>query len=80
MDDPMSGYEESVAGVCLPPGKVSNKLLIYDLNKIADDMFNGREVPVADGINYAKITIHKAVIGGDLDDPTTAVTGPGVCW
>ena len=89
-DDPMSGYEESISGVCLPPGKVSDKLLIYDLNKIEPVpiselqtpnskpvMSTGREVPVPDGINYSKITIHKAVIGGDPDDPEDRGNWPG---
>ena len=68
-DDPMQGYEESLSGVCLPPGQVRDKLLIYDLNKIADDFSNGRDVPVADGINYKTITLHKAIIGGNPNDP-----------
>lgn len=68
-DNPMHGYEESLAGVCMPLGTVSDKLLIYDLNKIADDSSNGRDVPVADGINYKTITLHKAIVGGD---PTNA--------
>lgn len=76
-DDPMSGYEESVSGVCLPPGKVHDRLLIYDLNKIANDFSNGRDVPVVDGINYKTITLHKAIIGGDPNDPQDLRNWPG---
>ncbi len=76
-DDPMNGYEESVSGVCLPPGTVNNRLLVYDLNKIARDFSNGRDVPVADGINYQTITLHKAIIGGDPNDPRDIHDWPG---
>jgi hypothetical protein len=64
-DDPMRGYEESLAGVCLPPGKAPDRLLVYDINKIDDDMSNGREAPVPGGVNFKSIILHKAVIGGD---------------
>ena len=68
-DDPMLGYEESLSGVCVPPGEVKDRLLVYDLNKIAPDMSDGREVPVPGGANFKSIVIHKAVIGGDpLDE------------
>lgn len=76
-DDPMSGYEESVSGVCLPPGKIHDRLLIYDLNKIANDFSNGRDVPVVDGINYKTITLHKAIIGGDPNYPQDLRNWPG---
>ncbi len=76
-DDPMSGYEESVAGVCLPMGRAGNKLLVYDLNKIDDDRSNGRDVPVPHGINYQAITLHKAIVGGDLADPQDREDWPG---
>jgi hypothetical protein len=45
-DDPMSGYEESVAGTYLPPGRAPDKLMVYDLNRICDDPSKGREVEV----------------------------------
>ena len=76
-DDPMNGYEESVAGICLPPGRASDKLMVYDLNKIDDDWSNGRDVPVARGINYQTITLHKAVVGGDPADPQDRGDWPG---
>jgi len=76
-DDPMSGYEESVSGVCLPPGKVHDRLLVYDLNKIANDFSNGRDVPVADGVNFKTITLHKAIVGGDPNDPQDISDWPG---
>ncbi|MBW2324611.1 MAG: hypothetical protein JRF41_14070, partial [Deltaproteobacteria bacterium] len=49
-DDPMNGYEESQAGICLPPGKAQDKLMVYDLNKIDDDWSNGRDVVVPHGV------------------------------
>ena len=60
MDDPMKGYEESVAGTYIPPGHVSDKLMVYDLNRIFDDPSKGREVAVPDGVNFKSITLHKA--------------------
>jgi hypothetical protein len=76
-DDPMNGYEESISGACLPPGEVHDRLIIYDLNKIANDLSNGRDVPVVDGINYKTITLHKAIIGGDPNDPEDIRRWPG---
>jgi len=76
-DDPMAGYEESLSGVCLPTGRVNDKLLVYDINKIDADYSNGRDVPVAGGINYKNITLHKAVIGGDPSDPQDIRDWPG---
>ncbi len=76
-DNPMNGYQESIAGVCLPPGKANDKLLVYDLNKIANDISNGREVPVADGIIFQTITLHKAIVGGDPNDVRDRSDWPG---
>ena len=76
-DDPMQGYEESVAGTYLPPGEAEDRLMVYDLNRIFDDTNKGREVRVAGGINYKSITLHKAVIGGDPDDPDDRKAYPG---
>jgi hypothetical protein len=76
-DDPMSGYETSLSGVCVPMGEAHDRLLVYDLNKIADDLSNGREVPVVDGINYKSITLHKAIVGGNPDDPKDIRMWPG---
>ena len=76
-DDPMSGYEESLAGVCLPPGMVNDKLLVYDINKIDDDRSNGREVPVAGGINFPVITLHKVFVGGDPANEQDCKDWPG---
>jgi hypothetical protein len=76
-DNPMNGFEESLSGHSLPPGQVKDKLLIYDLNKIADDMSNGREVGVAGGINFQNITIHKAIVGGNPDDAQDLRNWPG---
>jgi hypothetical protein len=74
-DDPMSGYQESLAGVCLPPGKAPDKLIVYDLNKVNDA--NSREIPVADGVNFKAITMHKAIVGGDPNDPQDLRDWPG---
>jgi len=76
-DDPMNGYEESLAGVCLPPGKVEDKLLVYDINKIDDDRSNGREVPVDGGINFPAITLHKVFVGGEPDNEQDCKDWPG---
>ncbi|MBW2084669.1 MAG: DUF362 domain-containing protein [Deltaproteobacteria bacterium] len=76
-DDPMKGHEESVAGTYIPPGRVSDKLMVYDLNRIFDDPTKGREVGVPDGINYKAITLHKVVIGGNPEDPEDMKAYPG---
>lgn len=76
-DDPMNGYQESVTGTCLPMGRAGNKLMVYDLNKIDDDRANGRDVPVAHGVNYRTITLHKAVVGGDPNDAQDRKDWPG---
>ncbi len=74
-DDPMRGYEESVAGVTLPPGKAGDRLMLYDLNRPDDD--NSRDVPVEGGINNQVITVHKSVVGGDPADPQDRQDWPG---
>jgi Domain of unknown function (DUF362) len=76
-DDPMSGYEESVVGTYVPPGLAAGKLMVYDLNRICDDPGKGREIPVSGGINYQSIVLHKAVVGGDPDDPEDMKAYPG---
>ena len=76
-DDPMAGYEESLAGECLPPGRARDRLRLYDINKIADDGSNGRDVPVSDGINFREITLHKIVVGGDPADRADRADWPG---
>ncbi|MGD9143493.1 MAG: DUF362 domain-containing protein [Dehalococcoidia bacterium] len=74
-DDPFSGYRESLEGICLPPGKAGDKLMLYNLNMMDEN--NSRDVPVADGINYKSITIHKAVIGGDPENRRDITDWPG---
>jgi hypothetical protein len=74
-DNPMSGYEESLSGVSLPPGKTGDKLMLYDLNR--PDGSLGRDVPVAGGINNQFITIHKAIVGGDPVNPQDRRDWPG---
>ena len=76
-DDPLQGYEDSVAGRFLPPGRAVDRLMVYDLNKIQDDPSKGRTVAVPDGANYQEITLHKAIVGGDPGDLTTCRDYPG---
>lgn len=76
-DDPMKGYEESISGTYIAPGKANDKLMVYDLNRIDDDRSNGRDVSVANGINFKSITLHKAVVGGDPDDEQDRKDNPG---
>ena len=74
-DDPMNGYQDSIDGHCLAPGKIHDKLLVYDLNKVNET--NGREIPVAGGINFKAITMHKVVVGGNPKDPQDLRDWPG---
>jgi hypothetical protein len=76
-EDPMRGYEESVTGNYLPPGRAGDRLMVYDLNRIHDNPSRGREVPVRDGVNFPSILIHKAVVGGDPSDPADREAYPG---
>jgi len=61
----MKGYDDSVAGRFVPPGKATDRLMVYDLNKLHDDASRGIDVAVPDGANYKEITLHKAIVGGD---------------
>ena len=76
-DDPMKGYEDSVAGRFLPPGRAGDRLMVYDLNKLHDDVSRGRTVAVPDGANYKEITLHKAIVGGDPHDTDDLKDYPG---
>lgn len=76
-DDPMRGHEDSVAGGFLQPGRAGDRLMVYDLNKIQDEPSKGRTVAVPDGANYQEITLHKAIVGGDPDDPGDRRDYPG---
>jgi len=76
-DDPMRGYEESVAGEYLPPGRAGDRLMVYDLNRLGDDSSRGRVVPVPEGANYQEITLHKAIIGGEPSDAGDMQDYPG---
>jgi len=76
-DDPMSGYRESTSGTYLAPGRAGDRLMVYDLNRLHDDVSKGRVVPVPDGANFSEITMHKAVIGGDPSDPADMRDYPG---
>ncbi len=76
-DDPMKGYQESVAGAYIPPGQARDRLMVYDLNRIFDDPAKGRDIAVADGANFRSITLHKAVAGGDPTNPEDVRNYPG---
>ncbi len=76
-DDPLRGFEDSVAGRFFPPGRAGDRLMVYDLNKIQDEPSKGRTVAVPDGANYQEITLHKAIVGGDPDDPDDLKDYPG---
>jgi len=76
-DNPLNGYEESINGTYIPPGLVSDKLMVYDLNRIYDDPSKGRECEIPDGVNYKSIVLHKAITGGYLDDPEDMKAYPG---
>jgi uncharacterized protein (DUF362 family) len=76
-DDPMQGYEDSIAGRFIPPGRAGDRLMVYDLNKIQDDISKGRTVSVPDGANFKEITLHKAIIGGDPTDADDLKDYPG---
>jgi hypothetical protein len=76
-DDPMKGYEDSIAGRYLTPGKADDRLMVYDLNKIDNDPSCGRTVPVPGGENYKQITLHKVIIGGDPTNPDDIKDYPG---
>ncbi len=76
-DDPMNGYEESVSGAYIPPGKASNKLMVYDLNRVSDIKGKARTIPVPDGVNFKEITLHKVIVGGEPDNPEDTTDYPG---
>ncbi|MFH2129679.1 MAG: DUF362 domain-containing protein, partial [bacterium] len=76
-EDPMAGYEESVRGIYLPPGLATDKLMVYDLNRLSDDPDKGRDIIVPEGVNFKSILIHKAVVGGDPADPEDRRRYPG---
>jgi hypothetical protein len=75
-DNPMNGYEESIAGKYIPPGRAGNRLMVYDLNRI-NVPSKGRTVPVPQGANFKEVTLHKAILGGDSKDPQDMKNYPG---
>lgn len=76
-DNPMDGYDESVAGSYLPPGQVTDKLMVYDLNRLYDVAPKQRTVPVPDGVNYKEITLHRVIVGGDRNNSQDMKDYPG---
>lgn len=76
-DDPMKGYEESISGHYLPPGKAGMRLMVYDLNRLYDDKSKPRTVPVANGANFKEITLHKVIVGGDPQNREDMQEYPG---
>lgn len=77
VDDPMNGYEESVTGTYIPPGQVTDKLMVYDLNRIFDDPDKGLLCEVPDGANFDSIMLHKTVVGGDKNNAADMANYPG---
>jgi uncharacterized protein (DUF362 family) len=77
IDDPMSGYEESISGIYLPPGQASRQLMIYDLNRLFDVPSKWKDVIVPGGANFKEITLHKAIVGGDPRDAKDLRDYPG---
>lgn len=75
-DNPMNGYDDSVAGRYFSPGEAGNRLMIYDLNKL-EDQSRGRTVSVPGGENYSEITLHKLIIGGDPENTDDIKAYPG---
>lgn len=76
-DDPMKGYEDSISGQFIPPGKASDRLMVYDLNKIEDSINKGRTIPVLGGATFKEITLSKVIIGGDPKDKNDLEDYPG---
>ncbi|TFG02841.1 MAG: DUF362 domain-containing protein, partial [Promethearchaeota archaeon] len=76
-ENPYNGHEESINGIYITPGNVSDKLMVYDLNRIYDDPNKGRRCDILDGVNYKSIVLHKVIIGGDPDDPEDRKAYPG---
>jgi hypothetical protein len=76
-DDPMNGYDESLASTYIPVGEAKDKLMVYDLNRIYDDPSKGREVGVPGGVNFKTITLHKVIVGGDPSRPNDLKANPG---
>ena len=76
-DDPRQGLEESMAGTYIPPGLVTDKLMVYDLNRICDDTSKGRDIPVPAGENFDTLILHKAIVGAGSSDPEDRRAYPG---
>ncbi|MHA2185750.1 MAG: DUF362 domain-containing protein [Promethearchaeota archaeon] len=76
-EDPLRGHEESINGTYIPPGHVTDKIMVYDLNRIFDDPNKGKKCEIPDGVNYKTITLHKAITGGNPDDSEDMKAYPG---
>ncbi|MDN4526408.1 DUF362 domain-containing protein [Fictibacillus fluitans] len=76
-DDPMKGYEESVEGRFIPPGRTQGLLMVYDLNKLHDGTNRGRAVRVPGGTVFKEITLNKIIAGGDPQDNQDLSDYPG---
>ncbi|MDN4526419.1 DUF362 domain-containing protein [Fictibacillus fluitans] len=76
-DDPMKGYEESVAGRFIPPGRADDRLMVYDLNKTHNGEVRDRTVAVPGGRNFNEISLHKVIIGGDPANHHDRIDYPG---
>jgi hypothetical protein len=73
----MRGYQESVDGEYLPPGRAPDKLMVYDLNKLHDDPEKARDIAVPGWTVFPSITLHKVIAGGNPDDPADRAAYPG---
>lgn len=76
-DDPMKGYEDSVAGRFIPPGRARDRLMVYDLNKLHDGFIKERTVAVPGGTVFKEITLNKVIVGGDPHDKKDLKDYPG---
>jgi len=76
-DDPMRGHDDSVNGTYIQPGRATDRLMVYDLNKLHDDLSKGIDVEVPEGAVFKEITLHKAIVGGDPHDADDLRDYPG---
>ena len=51
--------------------------MVYDLNRICDDVSKGRDISVPGGENFDSLILHKAIVGGDPADPKDREHYPG---
>ena len=76
-DSPMNGYEESVSGMYMPPGRAGDRLMVYDLNRMYDVKGKERSVAVPGGANFTEISLPKVIVGGEPGDSKDLKNYPG---